>query len=211
MKDNNKIAFFSAKYVSYLGVLAALVIILQVFSGFMKIGTTTFCLVLIPIVLGGLILGVTAGAILGVVFGFIVIVDAFLGLDAFTLYLIGRTPVFTILLCFAKGIAAGVIPALAYKYISKFSRYLGVIVAAILAPVCNSGIFAVGSTLILKYISEYLTELGMDLSGISSAYLIFVVLIGVNFFVELALNIILSPALYTVNNVVTKKISKGRA
>jgi len=207
---NNSISFFSAKYVSYLGVLAALVIVFQVLSGFMKIGTTTFSLVLVPIVLGGLILGVTAGAMLGVVFGFIVVVDAFLGLDPFTLFLIGETPIFTIVLCFAKGVAAGVIPALAYKYISKLSRYLGVIVAAILAPVCNTGVFAAGSTLILGYISEYLTEAGMDLTGLSSAYIIFMVLIGVNFLVEMALNIVLAPTLYTVNNVVAKQISKGR-
>lgn len=201
-----KTGFFTAKYVAYLGVLAALVIALQMLSGFMKIGATTFCLVLVPIVLGGLILGVTAGAILGAIFGVVVIVDAFIGLDPFTLFLLGEQPVFTVALCLLKGIAAGVIPALVYKLIARKNAYVGSFVAAVLAPICNSGVFAIGAFFIMQPILDYLTAAGMDVTGLSPAYIVFVVLITVNFFVELAINIVLAPAIYTVNNVVSKRI-----
>lgn len=205
--EKQKKAFFNAKYVSYMGVLTALVIALQMLSGFMKIGATTFCLVLVPIVLGGLLLGIVAGAILGGVFGFVVIIDALIGLDPFTLYLLGEQPVFTVLLCLVKGIAAGVIPALVYKFIAKKNKYVGVFAASILAPICNTGIFAIGAFIIMQPILDYLTAAGMDVSGLSPAYIVFVVLITVNFFVELAINLFLAPAVYTVNNVVEKRLS----
>ncbi|MGN0806208.1 MAG: ECF transporter S component [Candidatus Coproplasma sp.] len=206
MREDKK-SFFSAKYVSYLGVLAGLVIALQMLSGFMKIGATTFCLVLVPIVLGGLILGVAAGAILGFLFGVIVLVDALIGLDPFTLFMLGEQPVFTVILCLAKGVAAGVVPALVYKLIAKKNKYVGAIVAAILAPVCNTGVFAIGAFFIMQPILDFFASVGSDLSGLNPAYIVFILLIGVNFFVELAINALLAPAIYSVNNVVTKKIS----
>ncbi|MCM1437737.1 MAG: hypothetical protein NC131_00805 [Roseburia sp.] len=199
--------FFTAKYVAYLGVLTALVIAFQMLSGFMKIGATTFCLVLVPIVLGSIILGVTAGAILGTVFGLVVIIDALIGLDPFTLYLLNVQPFFTVLLCILKGVAAGVVPALVYKLVAKKSKYAAAFVAAVLAPICNTGVFAVGAFIIMRPILDFFAAAGMDASGFSPAYIVFILLIGVNFFVELAINLVLAPAVYTVNGVVEKRIS----
>lgn len=195
--------FFTAKYVAYLGVLTALVIAFQMLSGFMKIGTTAFCLVLVPIVLGGMLLGIAAGAILGGIFGLIVIIDGLIGLDhSFTLYLLNVQPFFTVALCILKGVAAGVIPALVYKFLSVKNKYVAAFVAAVLAPVCNTGVFAIGALLMLDSI---LPALGNPTN--SPAYVVFVLLIGVNFFVELAINLVLAPAVYTVNGVVEKRIS----
>lgn len=210
MKEKRKEPFFSSKYVAYLGALVALVIVFQALSGVLKINATTFCFVLVPIVLGGTILGVVAGAILGVVFGIVVIVDAVCGLDPFTLFLLSEQPFATVVLCIGKGVAAGVIPALAYKPISKKSEYVGVIVAAVLAPVCNTGVFAIFAFIVLDPILQYLAEAGMSVGGMSSAYVVFGVLIGVNFFVELAINIVLSPAIYSVNRVVEKQIRRKK-
>lgn len=198
---------FTAKYVSYLGVLTALVIAFQMLSGFMKIGATTFCLVLVPIALGGILLGVVAGAFLGGMFGLVVIIDALIGLDPFTLFLLGEQPFFTVLLCILKGVAAGVVPALIYKLIAKKNKYAAVFVASILAPICNTGVFAIGAFIIMRPILDFFGMAGVDTTGLSPAYIVFVALIGINFFVELAINLVLSPAVYTVNNVVEKRIS----
>ncbi len=205
-----KAKFFTAKYVAYLGVLTALVILFQMLSGFMKIGATTFCLVLVPIVLGSVILGVVAGAILGGVFGLVVIIDALIGLDPFTLYLLNEQPFFTVLLCLVKGVAAGVVPALIYKLIAKKNKYVAAFVAAVLAPLCNTGVFAVGAFVIMQPILGFFAAAGMDVSGFSAAHIVFVLLIGVNFFVELAINLVLAPAVYVVNGVVEKKIASKK-
>ena len=79
-----KRTFFTAKNITYLAVFAALIIILQLCSGFIAISTTRMSFVLVPIVLGGMLMGVGVGTILGLLFGIIVIVTAVVGLDAFT-------------------------------------------------------------------------------------------------------------------------------
>lgn len=201
-----KNSFFTAKYVAYLGVLTALVIAFQMLSGFMKIGATAFCLVLVPIVLGGILLGIVAGAILGGVFGLVVIIDALIGLDPFTLFLLGEQPFFTVLLCLVKGVAAGAVPALVYKLLSGKNKHVAVFVSAVLAPLCNTGVFAIGAFVILRPILDFFALVGSDVTGLSPAYIVFVLLIGVNFFVELAINLVLAPSIYTVNSVVEKRI-----
>ena len=81
--NNSKVSrLFSAKYVTTLAVLLALVVLFQVFGSYIKIGTTSFSFVLVPIVLGGVLLGVIAGAILG--FAFSLVVTPFLFLVDFT-------------------------------------------------------------------------------------------------------------------------------
>ncbi|MDE6074855.1 MAG: hypothetical protein K2G26_00285, partial [Clostridia bacterium] len=60
---------------------------------------------------------------------------------------------------------------------------------------------------IMKPILDFFASAGLDVSGFSAAHIVFVLLIGVNFFVELAINLVLAPAMYTVNSVVEKRIS----
>lgn len=205
--NNKKRKFFSARNLSFLGVLVALVIVLQVFSGYFRIGATSLSFVLIPIVLGGMLLGVGAGALLGAVFGLVVIVDAFIGLDGFTLLLLQEQPFFTVILCLAKGIAAGAVPTLAFNALVKKNRYAAVFTAAILAPICNTGIFILGGLLMSGTIG---TLFANDM-GVSVVYFLVIGCAGINFIVEFVLNLVLAPALFTVESVVERQIIKKTA
>lgn len=196
--------YFTARNITYLAVLVALVVVLQVFGGFFTIGTTALSFVLVPIVLGGMLLGVVAGAILGAVFGLVVIIDALAGLDAFTLLLLQNQPFFTVFLCLAKGIAAGVVPALVYKAISKKNKYIAAFVAAALAPVCNTGIFVIGGLIM----SGTIGSLFANDMGVSVIYFLVILCAGINFIIELAINLVCAPALYTVDSVVERQIMK---
>lgn len=202
--ESKKSKFFSARNVSFLGFLVALVIVLQACSGFFKIGATSLSFVLIPILLGGMLLGVGAGALLGAVFGVVVIVDALAGLDPFTILLLEHQPIFTVILCLVKGVAAGVLPTLAFKAISKKNKYAAVFTAAVLAPVCNTGIFILGGLMMSGTIGTLFAEP----NGVSVIYFLVIGCAGINFLVELALNLVLAPALYTVENVVERNIIK---
>ena len=51
-----------------LAILLAVVVVLQCFLGSIKVGATSFSVVLVPIVVGALILGPAAGAFLGFAF-----------------------------------------------------------------------------------------------------------------------------------------------
>ena len=65
-----------------LAVLMALVAVLQITGTGVNITGTPISLVLIPIVLGAMLLGPAAGALLGLEFGIIVYVAGFVGVDA---------------------------------------------------------------------------------------------------------------------------------
>lgn len=206
-KVSRRREFFSAKNVAFLAVLVALVIILQVFGGYFKIGATSLSFVLVPIILGGMLLGVGAGALLGCVFGLVVIIDALCGIDPFTMFLLSEQPVLTVLLCIVKGVAAGALSALLFKAIAKKNKYVAVFVSAAAAPIINTGIFILGALLITEPINAFLTSVGMELAGLSPFYIVVVICVGVNFFVELAINLVFAPAVYTVERVVEKQIT----
>lgn len=205
--EKEKKKFFSARYITYLAVLTALVIVLQVFSGYFKIGTTSLSFVLVPIVLSGMIMGILPAFILGIVFGCVVLFDALGGLDPFTLYLLGEQPFMTVLLCLVKGGAAGAVSALLFKLVAKKNKYAAAFVAAAAAPLVNTGIFILGALCISGSINSYLSGVGLDITGLSPFYIILVICVGINFFVELAINLICAPALYTVDSVVGKRLA----
>lgn len=192
--------FFSAKRVTGMAVLLALVIVLQLFGGYIKIGTTPLSFVLVPIVLGGVLYGVGVGALLGLSFGVVVLIQGVVGIDGFTMILFQDHPLFTALLCLGKGAAAGALSALAYRLSAKKNSYVGVFSAAIVAPVTNTGLFILGS---LAFLQD--TMKANFLNGQTVIYFLIVVCAGVNFLVELAINLISAPSLYTVFKVVAKR------
>lgn len=190
---------FSSKNVTYLSVLLAFVIVLQLFGSYFKIGATTFSFVLLPIVLGGVLLGPVAGLILGFAFGFTVLLMGVFGIDAFTMILFNDSPIITSLICLVKGIAAGVVPAFIYKFFSNKSKYSSVFAASAAAPIVNTGLFIVGALFLKSTLQANFIE-----DGTSIMYFLIIGCAGVNFLVELAINLVLAPALYRVSEVVSK-------
>ena len=182
-----------------LGVLSALVIVLQLWgSAIPFFGGTSLCLVLIPIVVGGLILGVKAGTFLGLLFGvFVFVWCGVLGYDPFTAYLFQNQPIMTALICIVKGGVAGFVPPIVHRALARKLPLPSVIIASALAPICNTGLFTLGMFLILGTLKSYL-------GGMTVGYF-FGAIILVNFAVELAVNLIASPAIFRVAQVITRK------
>ena len=69
-----------------LGLFTAIVIVLQLMGSFIRFGTFSISLVLVPVVIGAALYGAGAGAWLGFVFGVVVLLSgdaaAFLGVNA---------------------------------------------------------------------------------------------------------------------------------
>lgn len=183
-----------------LGVLSALVIVLQLWgSAIPFFGGTSLCLVLIPIVVGGLLLGVKGGTFLGLLFGvFVYVWCGVLGYDPFTAFLFHTNPVVTALICIVKGGLAGFVPPLVHRALSRKTKLGSVFAAAALAPICNTGIFIAGMFTILGTLESYL-------AGAMTIGYFFGAIILVNFSVELAVNLIAAPAIYRVAQVVSRK------
>lgn len=194
--------YFSAKRITGLSILLALVIVLQVFGGYFKIGATSLSFVLVPIVLAGILYGAVAGGIMGLAFGIIILIQGAMGVDAFTLVLLEEHPIWTILLCTVKGAAAGVVSGLLYKWIAKKNTHAGVFVAAAAAPIVNTGLFILGS---LCFLQDSL-KANFVANGQTVVYFLIIGCAGINFLVEFAINLVLSPSIHTVCRIVGKRM-----
>ena len=96
----------------------------------------------------------------------------------------------TILVVLVKGTACGLAAGLVYKLLAKQGRKIAVYVAAVLCPVVNTGIFLLGCQFFfLETVAEWGKALGFD---DVYAYM-FLGLAGINFLIEVAVNIVLAP------------------
>ncbi len=182
--------------------LAAIVIILQCLS-VLPIGPISFTLALLPIVLGAILFGPSCGAILGAVFGIVVAIQTMTGaLGTFCLALFESNKILTVSLCLFKGILAGFGSGLIYRLFSKAKKTAAAFLAAIFCPICNTGIFSVA---LLTFFSDVVRA---DPSNQFANIFSFVVIgvIGVNFLVEFAVNVLLTPVALRVINIVQKRI-----
>jgi uncharacterized membrane protein len=191
-----------------LAILVAVVILFQMMGSFIKIGPTSITLVLVPIVLGGILLGPAYGALLGLVFGGMTLWAGISGTDFFTNVLFTSQPFATTLICIVKAVAAGYISGLLYKLISKKNRMVAIFVASAAAPIVNTGLFIlgalylVGDTLMANFSSFGVSE------GTTLIYFVVIGCAGLNFIGELLANIALSPAIVTITNVISKTLKK---
>ncbi len=162
--------------------------------------------VLIPIVVGAFLLGPLSGAILGFVFGVMTVVLTVIAPGTMTYILFESNPAMYIVTAMLKAIMAGLGAGLIYKGLDKLFKgkqlYLRTVLSAASAPIINTGIFLLGMVL---FFSGTISE---KWSGGQNVFLFLVGLIGVNFLIELAINIILSPAIVRIVAVVGKKIKK---
>ncbi len=178
-----------------LSIFTALVIVLQLVATFVKIGTFPVTLTLVPIVVGAALYGPKAGAWLGGVFGVVVLIACITTADPTGGLLWNLNPFMTALLCLVKGIAAGWVAALIYKALEKKNPTAGVICAAIASPIVNTGIFCAG---LVAFFSDTFNEWMMgwvSSTGNEANPLLYIilVLVGVNFLIEMGINLVLSP------------------
>ena len=172
--------------------LTALVVILQLMGSFIRFGPFSISLVLIPIVIGAATCGVGIGSWLGLVFGVTVLLSG----DA-AAFLAVNVPG-TVLTVLAKGILCGLVSALGYKLLEKYNRFLAVVVAAIVCPLVNTGVFLVGCSLFfMETVSSWAQAAGY---GSDVARYALFGLVGINFPVELAFNLVLSPVIVRLLN-----------
>lgn len=178
-----------------IALLTALIVVLQIVGAALNriIPVLPFNLsfVLIPIVVGSLLLGAKSGAILGGIFGLIVVIQCATAIDPSGFILWGINPFFAILICMVKGIAAGAVPALVAKLFKKQS-YFSTTVAALCAPVVNTGLFCIGMLVLFHGTL-------VEWAGGSNA-LIFCLtgLAGINFIIEFVINAVFVPAILRI-------------
>ena len=211
-----KSKFFSAKNIAYLGILLALVILLQWFASAIPMGSgVQLNLSLIPIVLGAIMFGMAGGAFLGLACGIVVLIQVVTVPSPFYTTIWAYSPVVTSFTCLLKTTIAGLVAGLLYKIIAKKIPLAAVFVAAGIIPVINTAIFILGCLCMGNTMTVFRDILVNDfaMTEFSEMNVFVFILVGIvtfNFFIEFAINMVLAPAIHRVVLVVEKLIGKKK-
>lgn len=178
----------------------AIVAVLQFAGAFIRFGTFSISLVLMPIVVGAAMFGVMSGAWLGFVFGVVVLISG----DAAPFMAISVWG--TVITVLAKGTLCGLASGLAYKLLEKH-KYWAVLTASVVCPIVNTGVFLIGCRL---FFFETITE-GANANGESVLHYMIVGLVGLNFVFELLVNLVLNPIIIRLIDIGKKTRKVGAA
>lgn len=194
--------FFSARNVAILGILIALVIVLQLFASAIPMFGITLNFSLIPIAIAGILLGAFGGAIVGFSCGLVVFISmAVLGGEIFTATLFQAHPVILTIICIGKTTVAGLVSGLIFKFISKKSVFVAVCVSAVILPIVNTGIYMLGIVLMKDTTATFL---GMGASSAGVVFTTVFAIIWLNFVLEMAVNLIFIPMIHRVIKAIKK-------
>ena len=180
--------------------LMALVLVLQILGGIIPpVGGFSISLVLIPIVMGAVLYGPKAGALLGATFGVIVYINCVTGADPGGAMVFQANPVLCLLVVLGKGILAGLAAGAVYKLIAKWNAHVAMLCAAIVCPVVNTGVFICCMLTFFKDVLAAWAGGGDVIAYILSG------LVLLNFMPELIINVVFGTAGHTIIHVVKRK------
>ena len=174
---------FTTKTIVIYAMLTAIEIILQVVGNFIAIGPLAINLSLLPIAIGAILYGPICGLFLGLVNGAMALtapstIAIFMPINAWG----------TVLTCLIKSGVAGLLSGLIYLPFKKKHDVVGSILASVIVPIVNSGLFA---CFCLLFFQSFLK------TGITDSYnmytFLFLGVIGWNFIFELATSIVFVP------------------
>lgn len=187
------------KRMTGIALLIALVVVMQSISAIIPpVSGFSISLVLIPIVLGAALYGPGAGALLGAAFGVIVFINCVTGADAGGQMVFQADPLLCCLVVIGKGTLAGLASGGVFKLFGKKNPYVAMILAAIVCPVVNTGVFVACMLLLFRQVLSAWAG-GTDLvTYIFSGLLLF------NFVPELIINVVFSPVSARILQLVKK-------
>lgn len=174
--------------------MTTLVIVFQLLATYTAFfGPFSTAIGLIPIAIGACICGPLVGAWLGLVFGIVVLATG--GAALFFAFSIPGT-IITVLL---KGAGCGFIAGLAFKIFARKIKFFAAIIASLLCPIVNTGIFLLGSAVFFMPHAQAIGDMvGVDGAGFG----VFIALAFANFIIELLMCGLLSPVFVRIIKIV---------
>ena len=110
-----------------------------------------------------------------------------------------HNPFMTAFLCLFKGAMAGIVSGFVYKWLKDKNETVATALAAISAPVVNTGLFC---ALVLMFFNDVLVYFTDALGFESTWKFLLLAILGTNFLFELILNAVLIPIVMRLVKVV---------
>ena len=162
-----------------LAVLVAILLLLAYTPlGYLKMGPVEISFLMLPVVVGAIVIGPAAGAVLGGVFGLTSFLQC-LGTSAFGVMLFSINPIFTFITCMVPRILAGWLPGILFNALHTHgkTKFVSFAAASISGAALNT-VFFVSAVLVLFGSTDYIQSFGANL------WAVIVALVGVNGVVE---------------------------
>ena len=186
---------FSTKFLVEMALLVAIILIMAFTPlGYIKTVGIEITLIVVPVAVGAVTLGPTAGAILGGVFGFASFLLCF-GLNAFGATLLGINPFLAFLVYVPTRILVGWLTGLIYQGLrkTKIPYTASITVANLCCPLLNTTLF-MGMLVIGFYQTEYIQSFVQTL-GVSNPFWFVLAFVGINGLVEAVVCFVVGTAI----------------
>lgn len=205
MKKIRGLKFMKRNKTIYKMSLVAILIAIMLILGFTPLGTIqmgifTISLLGIPVAIAACLYGPYFGALIGLVWGTISLIQGITGMDVSGPLLLEYSPIGLVVTCIVPRVLTGYLAGLIYKLNTKWDKKgrLNSIITCGLVPVFNT-VFFMSSYVAFFYFSdlyqssaEYLsTQYGVNAFN---PILFIVFAVGINFIVELSVNMVVGSA-----------------
>ena len=175
------------------------IVVLMAFTplGYLRVGLVSITFLVIPVVIGGIVLGPVRGGFLGAVFGATSFIQCF-GMDAFGTALLALNPVAAAAACFVPRILVGVVAGVLFPVLRRFGSALAFISTAVAGTLTNTILFI--GMVVLFFQNSYF--------GGSPFWTIFVGFFTFNVALELLVGVVASAGLSEVLNRFVMKVPR---
>ena len=180
---NNKTT--NVRYLAQLALLAAIEVVMKLMGlGSVPVGPLYMSFLTVPIAVGAMTMGPTAGAILGGVFGLVSMKDAITGASVMTGAFFQISPINTFVLCVVMRVLMGFCVGLIFKALRFIDRKGGwsYFIGALSAPLLNT-LFFMGYIVLVFYHTEFIQSKVADLGAVNPLMFV-VLLVGVQGLIE---------------------------
>ena len=181
---------FTARNIPFIAVLMSIEIILQFLGNYIAFGPVSINLSLVPIALGAILYGPWGGLLLGLINALFVL------MAPSTMVFYDVSVIGTLVTVLVKIMTAGFVSGVIYHLLKNKNRLLATIIAAILIPIINTGLFVAGSFIFFRPFLES----GASEAGVNVVYFLFIGMIGWNFIFEVSTTAILIYPLFRVSD-----------
>lgn len=182
----------TTKTIVITGLLLALEIILQIIGNYLQFGQININISLLAIVMAAVLCGPLSAGIVGFFNGVMALVSPS------TAFFMSLSPVGTFATCLLKCTLAGILAGLVFNALKNKHKFLGLLFASLIVPIVNTGVFSICCFLFFRAFLES----GAEAESTNVLAYLFVIMIGINFIIELASTVALSLA---VGPVVTRR------
>ncbi|MCI2106312.1 MAG: ECF transporter S component [Intestinimonas sp.] len=193
---------FSAQYLVRLSVLVAILFFLEISGlGIIKTPGLEFTIMQVPVIIGAITMGPSAGGILGGIFGLISFWECF-GRSAFGAILLSIHPVGTFLVCVPTRILMGILCGLIFRILKKLDKTgLWSFGAASLAGALLNTLFFMTTLVVFFYPTDYIQGF-VRMLGVANPFGFVLAFVGVQGLLEAIICFLagaaISKALYHV-------------